>query len=99
MSAMTEPVAIEHLDEAWAVPCDIGRMTKHLGEAPCDRPAEWIAWSVRCCADRSASLLFCEGHRADIAAAPIGYCGHCHTMFAPSIAAFRLIEPLNRRFE
>jgi hypothetical protein len=88
------PAAIVHLDEDWAIPC--GRYPEHL-PPPCDHPAEWIAWSVRCCPDRQAAVPLCAAHLDELLTGEEGICAHCGQTFAPTRAGFTLIEPLNRR--
>ena len=85
---------IEHLDEDWVVPCE--RYPEHL-LPPCDRAAEWIAWSVLCCPDRQRAVPLCSAHRDELLTGEEGVCSHCGHTFAPTRTGFTLIEPLNRR--
>lgn len=89
-------ILTDHLDEDWAVPCEVGVKLKRSNGEVCDRAAEWIAWSVTCCPDRYGSILLCETHRASIAVR-VMVCAFCREPFLPGITGFRLIEPLNRR--
>lgn len=90
-------VSLTHLDEDWAVPCDFGGKIKREGDPwPCENAAEWIAWTTRCCPARTAVILLCEAHRADVLESP-GFCHHCDEDFNPGSLGFRLIEPLNWR--
>lgn len=91
-------VLIEHLDEDWAEPCDVGRATGGpRGAGVCSNAAAWIAWSVRCCEARSVAVVLCDDHKAKLLANPFGVCQHCEHVFSPAAAGVRLIEPLNRR--
>lgn len=89
---------IEHLDEDWAVPCEVIRRD---GTDQCVARAEWIGWRVLCCpnagSDHPASL-WCTRHKDEVLAAVFpGQCNFCLLTFRPYRAGFRLIEPLNRR--
>lgn len=85
---------IEHLDEDWAVPCQ--RYPEYL-PPPCDQPAEWIAWTVRCRPDRMPAVPLCSAHKDELMQGESGLCAHCSAAFVPTVTGFTLIEPLNRR--
>ena len=104
MTALSLPVAvpvdltIQHLDEDWAVPCDVGRNTGGpQGADVCSVTATWTAWSVKCCEGRAIAVVLCDGHKAALLTSPFGVCQHCEYVFSPASAGVRLIEPLNRR--
>ena len=86
-------VSLTHLDEDWAVPCE------RYGEVapPCESPAEWIAWTLRCCPDRKPAVTLCTAHKDEVLTSAAGFCAHCNAAFVPCYTGFRLIEPLNRR--
>lgn len=93
LHAATDPIAIADLDEDWAVPC----VTTRHG-VQCDQPAEWIAWSVACCPAGDNGATWCTPHKDLWITRPDGAtCIGCGAEFVPARAAYRLIEPLNRR--
>lgn len=96
------PEAIAHLDHDLAAPCEIDRDapdgTTGLFGCRGTNPAEFITWPTVCCPRNHAALLICQPCLAEILADPDGAaCLWCNRVFRPSSAAFRLIEPLNRR--
>jgi len=102
-ATLTPPdeLTIVQLDEDWAVPCDVGRGVEPCPgcgrtHQPCGRQAAWVAWAVRCCSRRPASVLLCDEHRQALGN-PTTYsvCGHCTTTFTPALKAFSTVEPLN----
>jgi hypothetical protein len=96
--SLVDPFLLAHLDEDWAVPCEMGQTIERAGGSGCSATAEWIAWAVRCCPDRTSSVLLCSGHKSELIATPKpGVCSHCDEVFFPGRTGFRLIEPLNRR--
>lgn len=97
---------IEHLDEAWAVPCE--RMARSMvsydggrtwlsGDDHCggQNPAEWILYPTCPCPPNA--VLYCTSCRDTV----LGYlqvsCDSCGEIWMPASRAVRLIEPLNRR--
>lgn len=96
LHAATDPIAIADLDEDWAVPCEVGVKLKRANGEVCNRTAEWVAWTVRCCPERTASMFICDGHRRSLTTRA-AVCHHCREPFLPGILGYRLIEPLNRR--
>lgn len=91
-------VSLTHLDEDWAVPCEV---INRDGTNLCESPAEWIGWRVICCPNAGSehpASLWCTRHKDEVLTAEfIGRCHYCLLTFRPFRAGFRLIEPLNRR--
>lgn len=93
-------VLIEHLDEDWAVPCEIGRDAPDEDTIGCrgNNPAAFIVWPVSCCPRKGAPMLACKACLDEMLDDAWGIrCVWCDQAFLPSSTAFRLIEPLNRR--
>jgi hypothetical protein len=86
---------VEHLDEAWAVPCESGR--RYTSGCGSQNPADWILRFVGCCARAPLGFMLCDPCKTKMLADPAMWCNHCSTVFQPPETAFRLIEPLNRR--
>lgn len=96
--ALEDLKATEHLDEDWAIPCQV---IKRDGSDQCQMQAEWLGWRVLCCPDAGTDnpvSLWCTSHKDEVLAATfIGECDFCHRVYRPYRTGFRLIEPLNRR--
>lgn len=64
IAPLTDEDTLVHLDEEWAVPCDIpGRRALSPGGWPCcrdDEPAKWIAWKHCPCNKGSRYMLICD---------------------------------------
>lgn len=87
------PATIEHLDEDWALPCEVYWSHPEVAEAP---RAEWIVWSV--CSCPPGYFLFCSPCLdVMLADRTTVECVGCLAKWCPPSTAVRLIEPLNRR--
>lgn len=68
----------------------------NVHEPPCDKPAEWVVYFVKCCKD-SPPLMACDGHKEDILTTSLPAC--CKTcgriVCSPFRKAILRIEPLN----
>lgn len=93
LHAATDRIAVADLDEDWAVPCQHSR---HEG----DDPAEWVAWTTKCCGRLRKYMLLCSPclHSSlERMATYDRWCPFCAHLFSPAATIVRLIEPLNRR--
>lgn len=94
------PAIIEHLDQDWAVPCQMGRDAPDSDAIGCGghNPAAFVVWPVECCAHKTRPALACKPCLDELLNDPLGVsCAWCGTSFMPGSTALRLIEPLNRR--
>lgn len=88
---LTDEDALVHLDEEWAVPCDIpGRRALSPGGWPnCSdsEPAKWIAWKQCPCNQGTRYMLLCDTAKAvyEVWAADGGAftCHWCGATFTP----------------
>jgi hypothetical protein len=90
-----EALAIGHLDEDWAVPCEVGRK---LVTCRGENPAEFVLWITPCsCCARVRPRLSCKPCLDDILGDQVDVCCQgCNAAYLPASTAIRLIEPLNR---
>jgi hypothetical protein len=91
---VADPVAIDHLDEDWAVPCE-RRYEPNCGS---QNPAEWIVYYTRCCPEKPVFTLWCTPCMKRVMARKCKIrCPRCGLVVASVREAYVLIEPLNRR--
>lgn len=85
-----ELIELEHLDEQWALPCQLRRPYGCGG----DSAAEWILYGADCCPLPKVAL-YCTPCKDVMLGVDGICCENCNCYFTPAPTAFKLIEPLN----
>lgn len=85
-----EVIELGHLDEAWALPCQLKRPYGCGG----DSAAVWITYGGDCCPTPKITL-YCDPCKDVMLGLDGICCGICDHFYTPASTAFKLIEPLN----
>ena len=88
MSADIEFTELTHLDEDWAIPCE-------MKWEPCLNEAKWVMFRSPCCAEKPKAGFACEPCKERRLLNQISVeCPFCGHVWPDSASAYTRIEPL-----